>query len=101
LGFSTQTPRRSELATSSLSLPRKLIGAETRVHARRPEAWKSLSETEAALLDFYARAVAQANCLPNAPFRRPWPYWQRIVTLNDCSRWLIRSRHGFVPCLPP
>jgi hypothetical protein len=52
LGFSTQTPRRSELATSSLSLPRKLIGAETRVHARRPEAWKSLSETEAALLDF-------------------------------------------------
>ena len=52
LGFSTQTPRRSELATSSPSLPRKLIGAETRVHARRPEAWKSLSEIEAALLDF-------------------------------------------------
>jgi len=43
------------LATSSLSLPRKLIGAETRVHARRPEAWKSLSETEAALLDFLRR----------------------------------------------
>src|SRR6202021_2540574 len=39
-------------ATSSLSLPRKLIGAETRVHTRRPEAWKSLSETEAALLAF-------------------------------------------------
>ena len=47
LGFSTQTPRRSELATSSLSLPRRLIGVETRVQARRPEAWKSLSETEA------------------------------------------------------
>ena len=56
LGFSTQTSRRSELATSSLSLPKKLIGAETRVHARRPEAWKSLSETEAALLDFLRRA---------------------------------------------
>jgi hypothetical protein len=52
LGFTTQTPKRSEVATSSLSLPRKLIGAETRVHARRPEAWKRLSETEAALLDF-------------------------------------------------
>jgi hypothetical protein len=51
LGFSTQTPKRGEVATSSLSLPRKLIGAETRVHARRPEAWKSLSETEAAILD--------------------------------------------------
>jgi hypothetical protein len=55
LGFSTQTPRRSELATSSLSLPKKLIGAETRVHVRRPVAWKSLSETEAALLDFLRR----------------------------------------------
>ena len=40
------------MATSSLSLPRKLVGAETRIHARRPEAWKSLLETEAALLDF-------------------------------------------------
>ena len=52
LGFNSQTPKRGEVATSSLSLPRKLIGADTRVHARRPEAWKSLSETEAALLDF-------------------------------------------------
>jgi hypothetical protein len=52
LGFTSQTPKRGEVATSSLSLPRKLIGADTRVHARRPEAWKSLSETEAALLDF-------------------------------------------------
>ncbi len=52
LGFTTQTPKRSEVATSSLSLPRKLIGVETRVHARRPEAWKHLSEREAALLDF-------------------------------------------------
>jgi hypothetical protein len=52
LGFTSQTPKRGEVATSSLSLPRKLVGAETRIHARRPEAWKSLSETEAALLDF-------------------------------------------------
>jgi hypothetical protein len=56
LGFTSQTPKRGEVATSSLSLPRKLIGAETRVHARRPEAWKSLSETEAALLDFLRNA---------------------------------------------
>ncbi|HEX2918237.1 MAG TPA: DUF6088 family protein [Edaphobacter sp.] len=52
LGFTTQTPMRGEVATSSLSLPKKLIGAETRVHARRPEAWRELSETEAAILDF-------------------------------------------------
>ena len=52
LGFTSQTAKRGEVSTSSLSLPRKLIGTDMRVHARRPEAWKSLSETEAALLDF-------------------------------------------------
>jgi len=51
LGFSTQAAKRSEVATSSLSLPRKLIGAQTLVHARRPQAWNSLSEIEAAILD--------------------------------------------------
>ncbi len=51
LGLSTQTPKRGEVSTNSLSLPRKLIGAETKVHARRPEAWKQLSETEAAILE--------------------------------------------------
>jgi hypothetical protein len=51
LGLSTQTPRHGEVSTSSLSLPRKLIGSETRVHVRRPEAWKELSEMEASILD--------------------------------------------------
>ena len=40
LGFTTQTARRSEISTSALSLPRKLIGSGmTVVHTRRPEAW--------------------------------------------------------------
>jgi hypothetical protein len=52
LGFTTQTGKRREVATSALSLPRKLIGMETLVHTRRPEAWASLSEKDAALLDF-------------------------------------------------
>jgi len=51
LGLSTQTPKRGEVSTNSLSLPRKLIGPDTRIHARRPEAWKELSEIEAAILD--------------------------------------------------
>jgi hypothetical protein len=55
LGFTTQTGRRSEVATSALSLPRKLIGSETVVHTRRPEAWARLSEADAALLDFLRR----------------------------------------------
>src|ERR1700736_2306295 len=42
LGFSTQTAKQNEVATSALSLPRKLVG-ETIVHTRRPEAWAGLS----------------------------------------------------------
>jgi hypothetical protein len=64
LGFTTQTPKRSEVSTSSLSLPRKLIGAETRVHARRPEAWKSLSAREAALLDFLRKGGKTSELSP-------------------------------------
>jgi hypothetical protein len=52
LGFTTQMPKQSEIATSALSLPRKLVGNDTLIHTRRPEAWATLSETDAALLDF-------------------------------------------------
>lgn len=52
LGFTTQTARHSEVSTTALSLPRKLIGDDTIVHTRRAEAWDALSETDAALLDF-------------------------------------------------
>jgi hypothetical protein len=56
LGFTTQMTGRGEVATSALSLPRKLIGSDTVVHTRRPEAWASLSYQDAALLDFLRRA---------------------------------------------
>jgi len=52
LGFTTQNPARIELATDGLSLPRLLVGKDTVIHTRRPAAWRSLSETDAALLDF-------------------------------------------------
>jgi hypothetical protein len=55
LGFTTQAARRNEIATSALSLPRKLLGADAIIHTRRPEAWKALSDAEAALLDFLRR----------------------------------------------
>lgn len=56
LGFTTQMAGRGEVATSALSLPRKLIGSDTVVHTRRPETWASLSDQDAALLDFLRRA---------------------------------------------
>jgi len=52
LGFTTQSGRAAEVSTSSLSLPRKLLGNETVIHTRRPEAWANLSQVDAALLDF-------------------------------------------------
>lgn len=52
LGFTTQVARRTEIATTALSVPRKLVGAAAVIHTRRPQAWATLSETDAALLDF-------------------------------------------------
>jgi hypothetical protein len=52
LGFTTQNAARVEVATDGLSLPRLIVGEETIVHTRRPESWRALSETDAALLDF-------------------------------------------------
>jgi len=51
LGLTTQMPKRQELATSSLSLPRKLLGKDAILHTRRPESWNKLSDIDAALLD--------------------------------------------------
>ena len=61
-----QEPRRSPPAP--LSLPRKLIGQDTVIHTRRPEAWADLPETDAALLDFLqTRAVERAVIQRNDP----------------------------------
>lgn len=51
LGFTTQMGKGG-VATTALSLPRKLVGHDTVVHTRRPEAWSGLPETDAALLEF-------------------------------------------------
>jgi hypothetical protein len=64
LGFSTQSTRRGELATSALSLPRKLVGDDAIIHTRRPESWASLSEEDAALLDFLRRGGRPSELSP-------------------------------------
>ena len=58
LGFTTQNPKRGEIATSALSLPRKLFGGDTVIHTRRPGAWANFSQTDAALLDFLSSWAA-------------------------------------------
>ncbi len=70
LGFTTQTARRSEISTSALSLPRKLVGSDTVIHTRRPEAWAGLSQSDAALLDFLRRAGRTSELSPEETIRR-------------------------------
>src|SRR6266436_7278932 len=43
LGFTTQMPKQGEISTNALSLPRKLVGSDTLIHTRRPQAWINLS----------------------------------------------------------
>jgi hypothetical protein len=69
LGFSTQTASRGEIATSALSLPRKLVGSETIIHTRRPHAWTKLAEEDAALLDFLRRGGATSDLSPEETIR--------------------------------
>ena len=65
LGFTTQNSRRGEVATTAPSLPRKLIGYETTVHTRRPEAWARLPPADAALLDFLRRRGETSELSPH------------------------------------
>jgi hypothetical protein len=70
LAFTTQSSKRGEVATSALSLPRKLIGSDTVIHTRRPEAWAGLSQTDAALLDFLRRGGRTSELPPEETVRR-------------------------------
>ncbi|WP_031498168.1 hypothetical protein [Bryobacter aggregatus] len=65
LGFTTQTGKQGEVATSSLSLPRKLVGSETIIHTRRPEAWAGLSQEDAAMLDFLRQGGRTSELAPD------------------------------------
>ena len=100
LGFTTQTAGRHELATSALSLPRKLVGQETIVHARRPEAWSKLSEADAALLDFLRRAGRTSELTPQETVRRTLELvdergrYRRLIAVADTEPPRVRAMLG-------
>lgn len=70
LGFTTQMPKHGELSTSALSLPRKLVGNDTVIHTRRPETWATLSERDAALLDFLRHSARFSELSPELTVSR-------------------------------
>lgn len=88
LGFTTQMGR-SEVATSALSLPRKLVGSDTIVHTRRPEAWERLQQEDAALLDFLRHSGRFSELPPQETIR------QTMTLLHKPERWNRLVKVGF------
>jgi hypothetical protein len=100
LGFTTQTTGRGEVATSALSLPRKLIGKDTVVHTRRPEAWASLSEKDAAMLDFLRRAGSTSELSDDETLRKTLALFsekgrfERLLKVADTEPPRVRAIMG-------
>jgi hypothetical protein len=100
LGFTTQTARRGEIATSALSLPRKLVGSETVIHTRRPQVWATLSEEDAALLDFLRRGGATSELSPEDTIRRTLKLlsekgrFERLLKVADSEPPRVRAMLG-------
>jgi hypothetical protein len=102
LGFTTQAARRSEVATSALSLPRKLVGSETVIHTRRPEVWAKLSETDAAMLDFLRRGGRTSELSPAETVRRTVALlseggrFERLIKVADTEPPRVRAILGAI-----
>jgi hypothetical protein len=102
LGFTTQMPVRGEVATNALSLPRKLIGNDTVIHARRPEAWAGLSESDTALLDFLRRAGRTSELPPEETIRKTLALFsekgrfERLMKIADAEPPRVRAIMGAI-----
>jgi hypothetical protein len=102
LGFTTQNPARIELATDGLSLPRLIVGKETVIHTRRPAAWRSLSETDAALLDFLRNRGEGTELAPQETVQKLLAYlrepgrFQRLLQVAPSEPPRVRAMLGAI-----
>jgi len=102
LGFTTQTAKQGELSTTASSLPRKLVGGETIIHTRRPQAWASLCEEDAAMLDFLRRAGSTSELSPEETIRRtlkllsPEGRYERLLKVADTEPPRVRAMLGAI-----
>ncbi len=102
LGFTTQNAARIELATDSLSLPRLFLGTNALVHTRRPTAWRTLSEMDAALLDFLRNRGASSELSPEETvqkllehFREPGRF-ERLAKIAASEPPRVRAMLGAI-----
>ena len=100
LGFTTQSGKAAEVATSSLSLPRKLVGSETVIHTRRPEAWADLSQIDAALLEFLRERGRTSELSPEQTVARTLELlsehgrYDRLLRVMDSEPPRVRAMFG-------
>jgi len=102
LGFTTQNPAQVEVATDGVSLPRLIVGQETVIHTRRPEAWRELPETDTALLDFLRRRGETSELSPEETvsklldyFREPGRF-KRLLQVAESEPPRVRAMLGAI-----
>jgi hypothetical protein len=102
LGLTIQTPIRHEVATTALSLPRKLLDSATVVHGRRPEAWTSLSQSDAAVLDLLRRGGRTSELAPEETIRKTLAVFsekrcfERLLYVADTEPPRVRAIMGAI-----
>ena len=101
LGFTTQNAAHVELATNGTSLPRLIIGRDTVVHTRRPESWRALSETDAALLDFLRNRGLSSELSPEETVVKLLDHLREPGRCRACSRLPHPSPRASERCSVP
>jgi hypothetical protein len=102
LGFSTQTGRQNEVSTSAGSLPRKLVGQDTVIHTRRPEAWNTLSPEDAALLEFLRCGGETSELSPKQTTQKALALladkgqFERLLKMADTEPPRVRAMLGAI-----
>ena len=102
LGFTTQTTRNHEVSTTAGSLPRKLMGSEAVIHARRPAPWTTLSDADAALLDFLRRGGRHSDLSPKDTVARTLflfserGRFERLLNVADSEPPRVRALIGAI-----
>jgi hypothetical protein len=102
LGFTTRTAARIELATNASCLPRLFLGMRAIVHAGRPAAWRTLSEMDAALLDFLRNRGEYSDLFPDETvekllehFREPGRF-ERLLKVAKFEPPRVRAMLGAI-----
>ena len=84
LGFTTQNPKRAEIATTELSLPRKLLGADAIVHTGARRNGRSSPSPMLHFSISFATEASQVSCLRMKRSARRLLSWRRKVGSSGC-----------------